>query len=104
MGHGSEPKVFYFEGDSNKIYQTITFGFPPHVAMQYNFNENQGNLPISVLSWEELVTTTTTGNNMSAYNYPQKPVSLDNIYVFSLVDDQLKDISVEKRKILQKLL
>lgn len=100
-GQGTQPLVFYFEGDSAIIYQSLTFGFPPHIAMIYNFNENQGKLPISISSWDELVATVTTGDNMPAYNYPQKPVSLENIFAFSLSGDKLKDITNEKRLLLK---
>lgn len=100
-GKGTQPLVFYFEGDSAIIYQSLTFGFPPHIAMIYNFNENQGKLPISISSWDELVATVTTGDNMPAYNYPQKPVSLENIFAFSLSGDKLKDITNEKRLLLK---
>lgn len=101
LGTGKEPKVFYFEGDSAIIYHSITFGFPPHMAMLYNYNETQAKLPVPLSSWDDIVTTVTTGKNMPAYGYPIKPISIDSIYAYRVTSDTVKDVTLEKRQILR---
>lgn len=104
LGSGSEPKVFYFEGDSEIIYHSITFGFPPHMAMLYNYNETQAKLPVPLSSWNDVMTTVTTGKNMPAYGYPIKPISIENIYAFKITATEVTDVTSEKQVLLKKLL
>jgi hypothetical protein len=103
LGTGTEPKVFYFEGDSGIIYHSITFGFPPHMAMLYNYNETQAKLPVPLSSWEDVITTVTTGKNMPAYGYPAKPISIENIYSFSISSSEVRNVTAEKQLMLKKL-
>lgn len=104
LGSGKEPMVFYFEGDSAIIYHAITFGFPPHMALLYNINEREAKLPVPLSSWEDVITTVTTGKNMPAYGYPVKPISINNIYAFRITSNEVKNITLEKQLLLQKLL
>jgi len=97
------PFLYYFEGDSAKLYHIITFGFPPHMALDYD--QIEGNkIPVPIDNWQEIITSVTTGKNLPAYGYPPEPVSIDKIYAFQLKGDKLIDITNYKRDELKFLL
>lgn len=105
IGKTKEPIIFYFEGNGTNdaiIHDSITFGFPPRMALMYNLREEDGGLPIPMNNWQEVISATIDGKTLPAYGYPIKAVSLDHIYAFYLngKDDlvNITDLAREKLK------
>lgn len=83
---GKEPLVVYFEGDSSNyliLYNTITFGFPPHMQILYNLTEKDF-APVPMTNWAEVVSAVKDGQSFKAYGYPLKPIPIDHVYGFYL--------------------
>lgn len=110
VGKSTEPLIFYFEGDgtnSSIIEDSITFGFPPHMAIIYGITE-ENLIPIPMSNWKEVVSAIIDGKSLTYHGRPQKPISPQRIYAFrlqgkdNLVDitdlarTKLKEISVNK--------
>lgn len=87
MGKDELPLIFYFEGDGTNegiIQDSITFGFPPHMALLYNINA-ENRTPIPVSNWQEVISAVKDGKVLPAYGYPAKPVSPERIFAFKLI-------------------
>jgi len=97
IGKKKEPIIFYFEGDpgtENIIHDTITFGFPPHMALLYNLREGDADLPVAVSNWQDIVSAVTTGNTLKAWGYKTDSLPAENVYAFYLKDkDNLVNIT-----------
>ena len=99
-----QPLIFYFEGDSTIIYHVLTFGFPPHMSLIYDIREG-GKLPVPMSVWDDVVTATTTGKNLTAYGYEAKPVPVEKIYAFELTKEgTMDDITPQTRAKLNNLI
>lgn len=87
IGKSKKPVIFYFEGDNTNsaiLHDTITFGFPPHMALEYNLREEDGGLPVPMSDFNEVVVAMITGETMTAYGYKPEPVDIERIYGFHL--------------------
>lgn len=83
---GKEPLVFYFEADSSNyliLYNTVTFGFPPHIQILYNLTEKDL-APVPMTNWNEVISAVKDGQSFKAYGYPLKPIPIHNVYAFYL--------------------
>lgn len=98
------PIIFYFEGNSALAYHLITFGFPAHMGVKYNF-EKENRLPIPMSDWNEVVSAVTTGAPLTAYGHEPNPVPLEKVYFFRVTDDaEVLNISEQKRKELREII
>ncbi len=97
VGKSQEPIVYYFEGDGTNsliISDTISFGFPSHMAILYD-QPNEDYLPSSATDWDTLVSAVTTGKPYRSDNHS---IPVDRIYAFKLEGkDQLIDITNSTR-------
>ena len=79
--------VFYFVGDGTNgsiIHDSITFGFPPHMALLYNITDNN-KVPVVLESWEDVVSAVTDGKAfIRHYGVAIDPIPVDNVYAFKL--------------------
>lgn len=103
-----EVSVFYFVGDGTNgsiLHDSITFGFPPHMALLYNITDNN-KVPIVLESWEEVVSTVKDGKAfIRQYGVAKDPIPVDNVYVFVFEGkDRLIDITTQAREKLLKTL
>ena len=94
--------VFYFVGDGTNgsiIHDSITFGFPPHMALLYNITDNN-KVPVVLESWEDVVSAVTDGKAfIRHYGVAIDPIPVDNVYIFKLEGkDQLIDLTTQARK------
>lgn len=83
---GKEPLVFYFEADSSNyihLYNTITFGFPPHMQLLYGLSQYDL-APVPMENWNQVVSAIKDGQSFKPYGYPLKPIPIDHIYGFRL--------------------
>lgn len=101
MGKDKNPYIFYFEGDSTNgaiLHDSVTFGFPPHMALLYGLKEGDA-IPIPMSDLKELILAVVDGSTLPAYGYPVKPFPVERIYAFNLSGkDQLTDITTEVRQ------
>lgn len=102
---GKHPLVFYFEGDSTNsdtIYQVITFGFPPHIALLYKIYHDDDRIPIPIDDYQQLQEIIATGKPLRAYGRRQTPLPVDHVYAFKLLKkNRLVNITQEIRKKLE---
>lgn len=97
------PLVYFFEGNYEIIYYVIAFGFPPHIALDYNIKGNR--TPIPMTDWDNLVKAVTTGESLIPHGFEKKPVPVGNVYAFRLNSNFiLEDITQEKRNMLYKII
>ena len=100
--------VFYFLGDGTNggvLHDSITFGFPPHMALLYNITDSN-KVPLALESWEEVISTVKDGKAfIRHYGTAKDPIPIDNVYVFKLEGrDRLIDITTQAREKLLKTL
>ncbi len=101
--------VFYFDDKENPglANNTILFGFPPRMALQYKIKET-AKIPTFTNIYPEIVSTVTDGKAFLRLGYPQEKVNVDQIFAFKFTKDgDLLDITQQTRKKLtneQKLL
>lgn len=99
--------VFLFLGDSTNggiIHDSITFGFPPHMALLYNITDNN-KVPLVLESWEEVVSAVKDGKAFIKHGVAKDPIPVDNVYVFALEGrDHLIEITTQAREKLLKTL
>lgn len=104
VGKTVEPLVFYFEGDGTNgsiIGDSITFGFPPHMALLYAITE-EGKIPIPMSDFKQVQSAVLDGKSLVAYGYPTKPIPIENIYAFRLEgQDRLINITNQIRDALR---
>lgn len=97
--------VFLFLGDGTNggiIHDSITFGFPPHMALLYNITDNN-KVPLVLESWEEVVSAVKDGRSFIRHGVAKDPIPVDNVYVFKLEGkDRLIDLTTLARKDLLK--
>jgi len=94
--------VFYFLGDGTNggiLHDSITFGFPPHMALLYNIADSN-KVPLALESWEEVVSTVRDGKAfIRHYGTAKDPIPVDNVYVFKLEGKgRLIDITTQARE------
>src|SRR3990167_7588045 len=94
--------VFYFVGDGTNgsiIHDSITFGFPPHMALLYNITDNN-KVPVVLESWEDVVSAVTDGKAfIRHYGVAIDPIPVDNVYVFKLEGkDHLINLTTKARE------
>ncbi len=103
------PLVFYFEGESSSwnsdtLYEVITFGFSPRVALLYDIYHDDDKVPIPLSDYKELIDIVLTGSPMTKYARPRKPLPVDHIYAFRLEGRRhVKNITAETRQRLRSL-
>lgn len=106
VGQSAEPLVLYFEGDGSNesiIGDSITFGFPPHMALIYKIKE-ENLMPIAMNSWRDVESAITDGKSFAPNNRPLKPIPINRVYAFHLQGkDNLIDITIQARKKLMEL-
>lgn len=90
VGKSREPLIFYFEGEgmNNTIVRdSITFGFPPHMALIYKISEYES-MPIPVDNWKEVESAVKDGESLAPYTISRglllKPISVQRVYAFRL--------------------
>ena len=105
-GKSSEPLIFYFEGDGTNetiLRDSITFGFPPHMALLYGITE-EDRTPIPMSNRREIESAILDGKSFAAYSHPLEPISPDRVYAFHLQgNDNLIDITDKVRRKLEEL-
>lgn len=105
VGKSREPLVFFFEGDGTNeavLRDSVTFGFPPHMALLYKINEYEL-APVPMDDWKEVESAVTDGKSLAKYyGGPQKPISAQRIYGFRLQGENLINITAQIRSKLTK--
>lgn len=106
IGNKERVSVFLFLGDGTNgsiLHDSITFGFPPHMALLYNITNNKA--PLVLESWEEVVSAVSDGEAfIKHYGIAKDPIPVDNVYVFKLEGkDHLIDLTTKARKELLKI-
>ncbi|MBI2196469.1 hypothetical protein HYU45_02535 [Candidatus Daviesbacteria bacterium] len=103
VGKTSEPLIFYFqEDDTNEpiLRNSVTFGFPPHMAILYKISEEE-RIPQPMSDWKEVVSAVSDGKSIGK----DKPISIESVYAFQLLGkDNLVNITGQTRQKLQELL
>ncbi|MBI2599485.1 hypothetical protein HYW43_01025 [Candidatus Daviesbacteria bacterium] len=103
VGKNSEPMIFYFQGDGINeaiLRDSVTFGFPPHMAILYKIPE-ENRIPQPMSDWKEVVSAVTDGRSTGK----DKPISVERIYAFQLIGkDNLVNITDQTRQKLRELL
>lgn len=103
VGKSEEPMIFYFQGDGtneNILRDSMTFGFPPHMALLYKISEEE-RIPQPMSNWEEVVSAAKDGKSIGK----SKPVIIEKIYAFQLVGkDHLVNVTGIARQRLKELL
>ncbi len=93
---GKKPLVFYFEGDGTNgsvLSDSVTFGFPFHIALLYNLTESD-KIPVPMGDLKEVVSAVKDGKSFKAYGYPLKPIPINQVYAFHLQgSDNLMNIT-----------
>ncbi len=87
VGKTSEPVVFYFAGDGTNetiLRDVITFGFPPHMGLIYNFFD-EDKTPIPMSDFKEVISAVMDGKSFAPYGHPQKSISIQRVYAFQLL-------------------
>lgn len=109
VGKSKEPLVFYFEGDGTNnsiLHDTVTFGFPYHMALIYGISEEIKN-PISMIEWKDIESAVLDGKSFAPHYKGQvlDPVSPERVYAFQLQGkDKLINITDAARQKLNKLI
>lgn len=109
VGKSEEPLVFYFEGDGTNnsiLHDTVTFGFPYHMALIYGISEEIKN-PISMIEWKDIESAVLDGKSFAPHYKGQvlDPVSPERVYAFQLQgQDKLINITDAARQKLNKLM
>lgn len=109
VGKSKEPLVFYFEGDGTNggiLNDTITFGFPFHMAVLYNIPEMRRN-PISMIDWKDIESAVLDGKSFAPHfgGRVLSPISPARVYAFRLQGkDNLINITDSARKRLTEFL
>lgn len=96
--------VFYFDDKDNPglANNTILFGFPPRMALEYKIKD-ASKIPTFTNIYSEVVSTVTDGKAFLRLGYPQKKVSIDQIYAFKFTKEgDLVNITESVRKDLTK--
>ncbi len=88
VGKSMEPLVFYFEGDGTNgaiLNDTITFGFPFHMGLQYGISDENNN-PLSMIEWKDVESAVLDGKSFSPHYKGQilDPISTERVYAFRL--------------------
>ena len=107
IGKTDKPLIFYFEGDQTNgdiLHDSITFGFPFHMALIYNLTE-ENQLPLTMDSWEEVVSAVTDGKSfIKHYGKAIDPIPIENVYVFKLEGkDNLINLTDSSRQKLKEI-
>lgn len=107
IGKSSRPIIFYFEGDGTNggiLHDVITFGFPFHMALNYNFIV-ESKMPLTMDSWEEVVSAVSDGQSFKKhYGIAIDPIPIENVYVFKLEGrDNLINLTDDARKQLKRI-
>lgn len=90
IGNSKKPLVFYFESsdkNSRLKHNSISFGFPYRMAIQYGIYDSYFRMPIAMNSWEEVFSAVSDGQSLVANGFPKEPIPIENIYAFYLDDD-----------------
>jgi len=103
VGKSKEPLVFYFEGDETNgsiLNDTVTFGFPFHMAILYNISETNKN-PVSMIIWKNVESAVLDGKSFAPHfgGRTLNPISPLSVYAFRLQGkDNLINITDDARK------
>lgn len=103
IGKNKEPLIFYFEGDETNgsiLNDTVTFGFPFHMAILYNIPEMNKN-PVSMIVWKDVESAVLDGKSFAPHfgGRVLNPISPSSVYAFHLQGkDNLINITDNARK------
>ncbi len=89
--------LFYMDDKDNAgfAFNTILFGFPPRMAIQYHIYKTKG-IPAFTTSYDEIVSAVTDGKVFKRLGYEEKPISIDQVYAIKFTKDNgLIDITKE---------
>ncbi|MEK7550220.1 MAG: hypothetical protein AAB535_00330 [Patescibacteria group bacterium] len=92
--------VFYFDDKENPglANNTILFGFPPRMALEYKIKD-ASLIPTFTNIYTEVVSTVTDGKAFLRLGYPQEKISLNQVFAFKFTKNgDLLDITQEIRK------
>ncbi len=92
--------LFYFDDKDNPglANNTILFGFPPRMAIEYKISD-RGKIPTFTNIYEEVVSAVTDGKSFFRLGYPQERVGVNQIYAFRFTKGgELLDITKEIRQ------
>ncbi len=79
----SHPMVYYFYSEKKDVlYHSIMFGFPAMVAIRDNLDYFP--FLVYIESWEELESAVLDGLAVKRFNWPAKPVPVENIYAYEV--------------------
>ena len=80
--------VFYFDDKENPglANNTILFGFPPRMALEYNIKDS-AKIPTFTNIYNEVISTVTDGKAFLRLGYPQKKIGLDQVYAFKFTKE-----------------
>lgn len=101
--NSNETTLFYFETNNNDhLYHTLYFGFP--VMMSYYQDvKNIWNVAYTT-NWDEVKESYTTGVGLKRFGtIPIKPLKLENIYSFNLINNELIDTTKTTREKLKNI-
>ena len=92
--------LFYFDDKENSglAHNTILFGFPPRMAIEYKIKE-QIKIPAFTNIYEEVVSVVTDGKAFLRLGYPQEKIAIDQVVAFKFTKNgELLDITREVRR------
>jgi len=92
--------IFYFDDNENPglANNTILFGFPPRMALEYKIKD-PGKIPTFTNIYDEVVSTVTDGKAFLRLGYSQEKISVDQVFAFKFTKSgDLVDITQETRK------
>lgn len=96
--------VFYFDDKDNPglANNTILFGFPPRMALEYKIKD-ANKIPTFTNIYAEVESTVIDGKAFLRLGYPQKKIGIDQVYAFKFTKEgDLIDITQNTRKALDK--
>lgn len=92
--------LFYFDFSENSTLatNTVLFGFPPRMALEYKIKD-PGKIPAFTTIYDEVVSAVTDGKAFLRLGYPQEKISVDQVVAFKFTKSgDLIDITQEIRK------
>ena len=91
--------LFYFDFSENSTLatNTVLFGFPPRMALEYKIKD-PGKIPAFTTIYDEVVSTVTDGKAFLRLGYPQEKISVSQVVAFKFTKSgDLVDITKETR-------
>lgn len=102
IGKNKDPLVFYFQpaqGKEELLHDSVTFGFPYHIALIYKIYDSYYKMPIAMDNWNDVVSAVKNGDSLVPNGFTKEPVPIENVYAFYLDENNnLLNVTDEVRK------